>query len=484
MRPSLRLLAVLLLFSPLGAVAQNPAAADRAALARLSGVVFDSVARAPLSGAWVQLAPVESDAPGARTAISDSLGRYAFDDVPEGRYKLGFFHAVLDSLGVQVPLRDVIARRGRATRADLAVPSGPTLRALICGVRSSRDSGLVVTGGAVIGVVRGANDGAPAEGVTVTGEWLEISFLPQGIDRRRPRGTVTTAANGWFALCNVPGTGTMFLTASRGADSTDAIEASVPSEGFLRRDLYLGAARTVVVRDSTPRPDSLALPPRIIRSGTGRLTGTVVSAETRRPLAGAIVHLSDGPTARADARGAFTLANAPLGTRTLEVRSVGYYPDRRAVHVIVGEPPLQLALTTFKTVLDTVKIVASRVDDRHGSGFEERRRSGLGRYLTATDLERHGAIFTSDVFRNLAGTRLERGETGERYIFVRSAFGDWCVPSVYIDGLHMWKLSAEDIDGMVSTRAVRGIEVYNEATTPPQYQQALSGCGAILIWTR
>lgn len=484
MRHRLVTLGIMCVLSAMPAAAQS--AGERVPGVRVSGTVHDSVARTPLAGAWVQLAAADSAAQGkgARTAVSDSIGRYAFEDVPEGRYKLGFFHAVLDSLGVELPLRNLTVRRGRSVHANLAVPSGGTLRALICGVRSPRDSGIVVSGAAVIGVVRDARNGAPAEGVTVSGEWLEISIRTQGIDRRRPRIVVTTGTNGWFALCNTPVGGNMFLTASRGADSTDLIEAAVPMEGFLRRDLYLGAARTVVVRDTTPRPDSLALPPRILRSGEGRISGTVMSADYKRPLAGAIVHLSDGPTARADERGMWTLANAPLGTRVLEVRSVGYYPDRRAVHVVGGMPPVQVALSTFKSVLDTVKIIAQGITDRHGSKFEDRKRTGLGRYLTSADLERRGAVFTSDAFRNLSGTRLERDETGARHIYVRSAFGEWCEPSVHIDGLYMWNLNADDIDGMVSLRFVKGIEVYTEATTPVEYQRAMTGCGTILIWTR
>lgn len=473
-----------ILFAWLAPPAAAQTAGDRLPGVRVSGTVHDSIAHTPLAGAWVQLAGAGSSTRAARTVVSDSLGRYAFDEVPDGRYRLGFFHAVLDSIGVELPIRNLTVQRGRPVRADLAVPSGGTLRALICGVRSPRDSGVVVSGGAVIGVVRDARGGAPVEGVTVSGEWLEISFRTEGIDRRRPRVVVTTGANGWFALCNAPASGNVFLTASRGADSTDVIEAAVPIEGFLRRDLYLGAARTVVMRDTTFRPDSLALPPRIVRSGEGRISGTVMNADDKRPLAGAIVHLSDGPTARADERGAWTLANAPLGTRVLEVRSVGYYPDRRAVHVVGGMPPVQVALSTFKSVLDTVKVIATRAADRHNSGFEDRKRSGMGRILTSEDLERRGALFTSDAFKNLPGVRLERDSFGFRKIYVRSAFGDWCEPSVHIDGLYMWTLNADDIDGMVSLRYVKGIEVYTEATTPAEYQRGMTGCGTILLWTR
>ena len=311
------------------------------------------------------------------------------------------------------------------------------------------------------------------------------------MDRRRPRLVVTTGANGWFALCNAPAGGTMFLTASRGADSTDLIETEVPAEGFLRRDLYLGPAKTRVIRDSTARPDSLSVAPRVVRSGDGRLSGSVIGAAFRRPLTGAIVHLSEGPTARADERGEFRLVNAPLGTRMLEVRSVGYYPERRAVDVIDGAPPVHVSLNTFKAVLDTVRILAVDAPDRQLSGFDQRRRTGQGRYYTRADLARRGVIEVSDLFRNVPGVWLERTPEGTQ-IVMRSAFTakimeepDFrCRPSVFLDGLHLYQASADEIDLAVPAKKVRAIEVYTEFTVPPQFTRGLTGCGSIVIWTR
>jgi hypothetical protein len=468
---------------PRAGAAQTPDPAARSTGARLSGIVFDSIAHAPLAGAWVQLAPADGQVPAARTAMTDSLGRFAFDDVPEGRYALGFFHAVLDSLGVEPPVHTIVVRGRRAVRADLGVPSGATLGAVICGQRSSRDSGVVVSGAVVVGVVRDVRARAPVAGATVSGEWLEISFRQGGYDRRRPRLVVTTGANGWYALCNVPNGGTMFLTAGHGADSTDLIEVQVPAKSFARRDLYIGAARTVVLRDSVARPDSLM--PRRLRLGDGRLRGTVVTAEGERPLSGAQMRITDGSVARANEHGEWTLANIPAGTRMLEVRAVGFYPERRAVDVVDDAPPVHLALETFKAVLDTVKIVASRVADRQNSGFEERRHTGLGRYLTAEDLVKRGVILTSDAFKNLPGTRMEVDSVGERHIYVRSAFGNgYCEPAFYIDGLHLFTLSADELDGMLSAKYIRAIEVYNEATVPPQFTMGLAGCGSIVIWTK
>jgi hypothetical protein len=71
---------------------------------------------------------------------------------------------------------------------------------------------------------------------------------------------------------------------------------------------------------------------------------------------------------------------------------------------------------------------------------------------------------------------------GETELTMRSGFGA-CTPNIYIDGLYLSGASADDIDGWVNPERVKGIEIYIEAP-PPQFQQALSGCGSIVIWTR
>jgi hypothetical protein len=479
-------LVLLALVSSRVGVAQTPETA-RASGARLSGVVHDSIARAPLAGAWVQLAALEGGAAAARTALSDSLGRYAFEDVPDGRYALGFYHALLDSLGIEPPVHTVTMRARRAQRVDLAVPSGPTLGAIICRAAAGADSAVVLGGAAVIGVVRDARTGTPAADATVSGEWMEISFRAAGTERRRPRLLVATGANGWYALCNAPLGGTMFVQAARGADSTDLIEAVVPKDGFLRRDLYLGAARVARAAPSSLLRDSLAMAPRLTRVGDGRLHGLVLSAAAMRPLAGAIVRLVDGPMTRADERGEWTLGGLPSGTRTLEVRAVGYYPVRRAVDVIDGAAPVRVALNTFQAVLDTVKIVARYTDDPQGSGFEQRQRSGMGRMVTGDDLRKRGIIETSDIFRIVPMVR----RVGDQ-LLMRSAFklieggdGDHsCAPSVFLNGMNLFQASASEIDRLVPPAKVRAIELYDESFVPPQFQQGLSGCGSILIWTK
>src|SRR5688500_20042187 len=82
------------------------AAAQASQGVTVSGIVYDSLARAPLAGASVQLV-TDKVTTFMRSADTDSLGRFTLTDVPPGVYKLGFLHPLLDSIGVDGPLREV-----------------------------------------------------------------------------------------------------------------------------------------------------------------------------------------------------------------------------------------------------------------------------------------------------------------------------------------------------------------------------------------
>jgi TonB-dependent receptor-like protein len=144
-----------------------------------------------------------------------------------------------------------------------------------------------------------------------------------------------------------------------------------------------------------------------------------------------------------------------------------------------------VTLSTLKAVLDTVRIAASLIPD--GSGFEKRRRNGMGLYLTAEGIARRTPISTSELFRNLPGVRVDmRSGSLEKWIAMRGARGA-CSPSLYVDGAHMPTLpeglTANDIDIWVDPDEIAGIEVYVDFV-PPQFQPPLSSCGSIVIWTK
>jgi hypothetical protein len=442
--------------------------------ATVSGVVRDSIANKTLAGADVQLVAADDPAR-VSTVASDSLGRFSFSDVRDGRYTLGFLHPMLDSLGLEPPTRAVSVEGGKSVRADIAIPSPAQLRSKICGKMPAAD-----TSALVIGIVRDASTAAPVENAKVAAEWLEFTFRSNNIDRHMARIAASSGENGWFAMCNVPSNGTIAMQVSRGADSTDAVEVKIPSDGFLRRDLWLGSARVTAIA----RPgDTTAASVRFVKHGDGRLTGRVITEAGHKPIANAHVSIADGPQTQTNEKGEWTLTDAPTGTRTLEVHSLGFYPDVRRVDVVAGAEPLTISMSTLKHVLDTVRISASRLGfNRDSEGFLKRKRSGMGRYLTPADISRWNPIVTSDMFKIVPGLRVESYGL-ERRVTMRGAFGQ-CQPVLFLNDHEVTVFTMDDLDGLIDPKDVKGIEIYPQGTVPAQFQTGMSGCGSIVIWTR
>lgn len=334
----------------------------------------------------------------------------------------------------------------------------------------------------MIGFVRDAHAGSPLAGVTVAAEWLEISLSRGRIGRRIARVRTTSRASGWYALCGVPGAATVFLIARHGADSTDHIEVQVPAHGFMRHELYLGSSRAVGARGA-PSGDSLGLPEGV-PAGDGSLRGTVTSAADGRPLAGARVKFTGGRSTATNDRGEWVLVNVPPGTRMLEVRAVGHYPERRRVDVVTGAAPVRVALSTLQAVLDTVRVTAPGSSAAHANGFTDRSRGGAGRFISRDDVARRQPLATSDLLSTVPGVRVERAGNGETAITMRGTFTSQCSPAVYIDGHHVRGLSGEDIDTWIHPEEIAGIEIYAGGLVPPQFESGMSGCGSIVFWTQ
>lgn len=419
----------------------------------------------------MQIAPIEGAAQISRTANADTLGRFVIDSVPAGRYMLGFFHPMLDSLGIEPPLREVTVHGEGGLRADLAIPSVVSFRSAICGT-SIVQAADPNSGALVVGIVRNARDLSAVLDASVSAEWLEYSFTKDGVKRRVPKMVARTAANGWYALCNVPAAGAVTLSAALGKDSTDRIEFEVKDGNFLRRDLYIAGA--------TSQPTM----------SSARLSGTIRGADGAAPIAGAEIALSGVVKARTNERGEWTVPDATHGTHQLEVRAVGFYPLRRAVDVIEGAPPVYLQLATLKSVLATVKVTAPRTFMSNMKDFEFRRKTAIGKFITAADLERRQPVVASDVFRFIPGIVLwtNRDTNVTRVQFRRGAMVDQadCYPDTYIDGKLMGVLTVDELDNAVVVKEIRAIEIYSGSNVPVQFSSGMGGnqCGSILIWTK
>ena len=143
---------------------------------------------------------------------------------------------------------------------------------------------------------------------------------------------------------------------------------------------------------------------------------------------------------------------------------------------------MKVVLSTFRAVLDTVRIRGRRLADVHDSGFEERKRAGVGKYFTAEDIARRGSVFTSGIFRSVTGLRVIGDSIQMRGIFQNA---EWCTPEFYIDGRYMFTYDGEDLDAALLPKDIAAIEVYTESNVPPQFSHGMAGgCGSIVIWTK
>lgn len=422
--------------------------------ATVRGSVYDSVAHAPLALATVQLVSADDPAKFARSVAADSIGRFSFADVPAGRYMLGFYHPRLDTLGVDAPAREIRVAGRRSVDADLGVPGAARLVRGICGDRPSGE-----ISGVLMGVVRDARSREPIGNVTVAGEWFDLLLSAQGTVRRPQRLVATTRDNGWFGICDVPAGGTLTLSAARNTD-TARVELQVPADGFLHRDVYFDSG----LRDA-------------------RVTGLVVDANDI-PLANAQVTIGGAPPARTNALGQWSANDAPYGTRALDVRAVGYYPEHRTIDVLEGMPPQRIVLSTMKAVLDTVRVRAVANANRDLAAFETRRRSsGAGTFVTRDEIARRNPQRITDLLRTMPRVRIRRNIPDTTSVQVGEA-GQWCTPLVFVDGMLIQGLSADDMDDVVDPRNIAGIEVYTGIMAPPQFQVGMNGCGSIVIWRR
>lgn len=441
--------------------AQQPAASSPAAGAVVSVSVHDSLAGRPLANAIVQLVSRPDPMALSRSVETDSLGRATFRDIPAGRYSLGFMHQLLDDIGIEAPLREIEVASGERRAVELGVPSEAGIRDAVCTRRAAGDSAA-----AFIGIVRNAADRAPMAGVEVSAEWIEIAFTASGIRQQVPRITATTGANGWFALCGLP-PGTVAITAhaggAGGADSTDRLDFELKPGELRRRGLFVGVG------------------------GTGRVQGRVVTADSARALAGARVASVRGQGTVTDARGDWTLAGVPLGTRMVEFRAVGYYPERRPVDVLADVTSVEVALATFQAVLTTVRVEASRIERGDmGAYVERQRKGGMGRFFSAERIMGMAPVRTSDLLRTMPGF------LGDGSLQMKGNFSDGagnfdvnCSAEVYIDGHLMRGIEADELNALVEPENIYGMEVYSTGSPrPQQFSQGMGGCGALVIWQK
>ena len=447
---------------------------------RIGGLVFDSIASAPLGGALVQL--VARDNPAwARTTTSGTDGRFVIDSVPPGAYALGYLHPRLDSLHVTPPLRTV-QLPGADSSVRLAVPSVATLARAACPEVSLAEDEAIF-----MGRLWPARAGAPVSAGRVSVLWSE-TIIDGGVQQRRPVITTETDASGAFVLCGVP-VATPTLVQGVSADgASGVVELVAPSSRLLLRDLRtapVDRARTAIAGAPTQADSAdLMVDANLPVRGVGRLRGAIRTADGT-PIANAQLQVRETAAgARSSLDGSFELRELPIGTHTLEARAIGYAPRRLAVDITDGDTArLVFTMTAADRTLDTVRVLGERTTPAWKREFESRRRQGLGRFVDEATIARRDPMMVTDLLAGLPGITIRAGAfASQSQLLMRTFSGGLCRPDVVVDGL-LVDITDTGVDGFVPATQLVGVEIYRSAVLRPSEFPRQRPCGLIVLWT-
>jgi hypothetical protein len=414
---------------------------------RVQGVVWDSLAARPLSGAEVFLAGT-----GYRD-VTDEHGHFLIV-ASQGDFQLSFRHPLLDTLGLEPAPRTVAMRPGVVRQARLSVPARETLLAAECSER-----GPVL----VVGTVR-SRGGRPLAGAEVRLAW-------RGARDRLERRQVRAGARGSFTFCDAPARTTLWARALLLGATSEPVAWTGEAGDVLSADLVIDTLRT------------------------GNLVGRVTDLVTGAPVVQAAVRLPgtelEGWT---DGDGRFALADVPAGRRSLEVSHLLYGSKTDALRVRADSTvTLAVTLAAEAIELEPITVTVRQYRTPGQAAFHERMARGMGRFVTAEDIERQQAYRVIDILRRVPGLGVTCGTpsvlgSGCIIEFERARSLDargrprTCPVQYFLDGSPI----SQEILEALRPESIEGIEIYNGLSeVPPRLRRGPdTRCGVIGVWLK
>jgi hypothetical protein len=432
----------------------------------ISGVLRDSLLYdGPLPNATIRIEGLQKE---ART---DLLGRFRFDSVPPGTYRLTFSHPAFDAAGVGSPRWRVDLPPQGLQGVLLVTPSPDTRYGKACPVRRGEGQGYVV------GVVRDAAADTGLAGAVVNAMWAEITVSrATGVQTLRKNARAETDAHGQFVLCGVPNDGDMTLWSTFGGASTGLVTVALNRRPLAARGLLVATKTLPAAASAT---DSAAL--------AARLEGVVKNIDGD-PIADARVYVRGSrAAARTTASGSFVLSGLPGGTQVLEATAVGYQPGRQNVDLRPGAGRrTEIVLGKSVQQLQPLEVVGKM--GREQSSFLDRAKRGFGYFITEDDIKKRDPPIFEDIIRGVPGMQVVPVGQGYRIISSRGQTDllTDCQPAYYVDGSPFYVDASNGDPFPVAPTEIMGIEVYaGAAGVPIEFQRGQAGgCGVIAIWTK
>jgi hypothetical protein len=253
-------------------------------------------------------------------------------------------------------------------------------------------------------------------------------------------------------------------------------------------------------------------------AGTGALVGRVRDIDDSTALGNATVstqwidlkgtkgHLSNASTTTSGS-GFYLLCGVPTQVRlNLRFERGGYVAKPAQATLddgLIGNVDFMLRRmdraagdTSAPTPRGAQKLAEVAIDEKAvltswmvRSGFEDRRKMGMGAFITEQEIAKHDFNDLTSILEGARGVHFYRTPRGAvpymlGVVSVQKGKGPTCPPNLFLDGAPF--LDYDLLTRIAQPQVIKGIEVYgNPGSVPAQYDLFSStGCGSIVIWTR
>lgn len=230
------------------------------------------------------------------------------------------------------------------------------------------------------------------------------------------------------------------------------------------------------------------------------IRGRIFEDSSRTPVDGATLSLlreSGEPTGRqvrSDTGGTFSITTPGVGRFVIVAQRLGFHEmsTPSIVALAAGEVVVvELFLGRNAAPLSPITITERRPARLNPlqAGFEERRRTGMGTFMTREDIEQRKARMVYDLLLGVPGLELrERG--GGRISMTRAAGSVACQPLIYLDGVRANRSTdpasmVQSLLKAIPADHLEGVEIYKgRSQLPAEFGSADARCGAVVLWTR
>ena len=261
---------------------------------------------------------------------------------------------------------------------------------------------------------------------------------------------------------------------------------------------FLGLGAAVMQSPALHAQRATGRSPGAVIEGVVTDTALVALQDVAVTILGTSLLVRTGPNGR------FLVSVERAGRYFLIARRVGFQPLSTELQVVVSDTlRLALSLERVVTELKAVTVEAPHLSPRMAE-FEERRRLGVGQFMSQAEIEKRNSILATELLRTFTSVRLKGvggslGSPGYYAVSLReggtplkkqlkqvpgdSGFQGQCLMQVVVDGIAQY--TPYNLDQLPPPMEIAGIEVYSgPATIPLQFKGFDRNCGVIMVWTR